>query len=165
MTEPARPASLLRAMFEVARAAVALIAADIAIRTRPFRAIVQRIESPLERAASRDAQDVAIRRITWAIAAAHRRLPWNVACLATAFAANRLLARRGVGSELWLGVRANEQPNDESPMLAHAWLEADGHVVTGASEKSRFAPLRALVTHAAAHHSDSSASSPSSPGT
>ncbi|HKO01340.1 MAG TPA: lasso peptide biosynthesis B2 protein [Thermoanaerobaculia bacterium] len=139
----ARPANLLHAIGAAAVAAVALGIADLLVRTVPFRFIARRVEGPLRRERS-DA--TAVRRVKWAIDAAHRRLPWNVPCLATAIAANRLLARRGIPSELWLGVKTSEQ----SPIDAHAWLVADGCVVTGAAGRDAFRPLHALVTAAPA---------------
>jgi hypothetical protein len=143
-TAPARPANLLQAVAELAVAACALAIADVAIRVVPFRLIARRIQGPLRRA-SGDAS--AVRRVRWAVDAAHRRLPWSVPCLATALAANRLLAHRGIASELWLGVR----PGTETTVDAHAWLIADGCVVTGAAGKDDFRPLHALITAAPAH--------------
>lgn len=140
---PARPANLLHAIGAAAVAALALVVADLFVRVVPFRLIARRIEGPLRRQRS----DVnAVRRVKWAIDAAHRRLPWNVPCLATAIAANRLLARRDIPSELWLGVKTSEA----SPIDAHAWLVADGCVVTGGAGRDAFRPLHAIVTAAPA---------------
>lgn len=140
---PARPANLLQALLEVGVALSALVVADLFVRFVPFDAIARRIDATLHRARSGDG--VSVRRVQWAISAAHRRLPWTVPCLATAIAANRLLARRGIASELWLGVRANAQ----MPVDAHAWLIAEGCVVTGRAEKNSYQPLHALITRPA----------------
>src|SRR5688572_20415399 len=91
---PLRPANLLHAVLEAAAAAVVLIAADVLLRVLPFNAIARRIARPLRRTSSPAAALVA-RRVAWSVDAARRRLPW-IACLATAIAANRLLAWRGV---------------------------------------------------------------------
>lgn len=136
---PARPANLLHALLEVAIAAAVLIVADALVRFLPFGMIAGRIERPVRSRGT--PADAAIRRVTWSVGAAQRRLRW-IPCLATAIAANRLLAWRGIASKIWLGVRAGEA----TTFAAHAWLEADGHVVTGGGEKSSFHPLHALVT-------------------
>ncbi|HYH06454.1 MAG TPA: lasso peptide biosynthesis B2 protein [Thermoanaerobaculia bacterium] len=141
MSTSARPANLLHAIFEVAVAAVSLVVADAMVRLVPFGVIARRIETQLRRDPSPQPA-AATRRVQWAIDAAHRRVPWTVKCLATALAANRLLAWRGVASELWLGVRTNERKS----MDAHAWLIAEGCVVTGRAEKNTYQPLRAFVT-------------------
>jgi hypothetical protein len=133
---------MLQATTEVASAAVALVVADALVRAAPFGRIARRIQGPLRRGAPDGAREVAVRRVRWSIAAAHRRLPWDVSCLATALAANRLLARRGVASELWLGVR----PGEPTSVDAHAWLVADGCVVTGGVGGGAYRPLHALVT-------------------
>jgi hypothetical protein len=138
---PARPANLLHATLEATLAAAVLIAADVFVRVVPFDRIARRIEQKLRGTTGPARTELAIGRVTWAVAAAHRRLAW-IPCLATAVAANRLLAWRGVASELWLGVRAD----DQATIAAHAWLEAHGSVVTGAAQKKAFQPLHALVT-------------------
>jgi hypothetical protein len=137
---PARPANAVHAAFEAASAAAALLVADVLVRVMPFRRIAARIERDLGGTPPPSPIGV-VRRVQWAVAAAHRRLPW-IPCLATAVAANRLLARRGVASTLWLGVR----PDGDAGFAAHAWLEAESCVVTGGREKKTFQPLRALVT-------------------
>jgi Transglutaminase-like superfamily len=139
----ARPASLLTAVSELAVAAIVLVAADVVVRIVPFRVIARRVQRTLHRSPS--STDAAIARVKWAVCAAHRRLRW-IPCLATAVAANRLLAWRGVASKIWLGVNTSE----ETTMAAHAWLEAEGCVVTGGAEKKKFHPLHALVTSRAA---------------
>lgn len=136
------PSNRLQAAFEAAAAAAALLIAYVLVRVMPFRLIATRIERDLHKTPPPSPSAV-VRRVQWAVTAAHKRLPW-IPCLATAFAANRLLARRGVASQLWLGVR----PNEEDGFAAHAWLEAEGCVVTGGREKKTYQPLRALVTAA-----------------
>ena len=49
-----------------------------------------------------------------------RPLPTETRCLARSLVLTRLLARRGVGSKLVIGVRPGET------FGAHAWVEADG---------------------------------------
>ena len=139
---PGRPANLLHALLAAGFAALVLIVADLLVRLVPFRAIARRIAVTLRRTAS-DAS--AVRRVEWAVAAARARIPWTIPCLAAAIAANRLLAWRGIASELWLGVR----PRAQMSVDAHAWLIAEGRVVTGGAEKKLYQPLHAIVTRPA----------------
>jgi len=130
-------------VIDAASALVALIVADVAVRFVPFNAIVKRVRSELRTTHTDDAS-IAIKQVKWAIGAAQRRIPWTIPCLATAIAANRLLARRGIPSEIRLGVRTSATANID----AHAWLVADGVFVTGAREMPQFEPLYALATKA-----------------
>jgi len=124
-------------LFDAAVAALTLIAADVVVRFMPFAAITRRIERPPRRRPPADAA-AAVRRVTWAVDAAHRRLRW-IPCFAVAIAANRLLAWRGIASELWLGVRSH-------PIGAHAWVVAEGRVVAGEAEDASYEPFHVLVT-------------------
>jgi hypothetical protein len=63
-------------------------------------------------------------------------------CLARGVAAECLLRREGRRATLNYGVHF-----DDSRLLqAHAWLECEGVVVTGADEAARYAPLEARRT-------------------
>jgi hypothetical protein len=137
-----RPANVLHALLAAGLAALVLVVADLLVHLLPFRAIARRIDVTLDRNAS---DTSSVRRVAWAIAAARTRLPWTIPCLASAIAANRLLAWRGIASELWLGVR----PSAAMSIDAHAWLIAEGHVVTGGAEKKLYQPLHAIVTRPA----------------
>ena len=134
----------VRSVFEFARAGVLLVAAGVLVRIVPMRVIARRVERTLPRTVSGAAADFAARRVRWALDAVQRRLPWSVPCLATAIAANRLLAWHGVPSELWFGVRANGEPTID----AHAWLIAEGRIVTGEATRSEYVPMHALITAA-----------------
>lgn len=132
--------TFVKRVIDAAIAAAMLVIADVAVRVLPFSVIARRVERPLRRANGED-ESIA-KNVRWAIDAAHRRLPWKVPCLATAVAANRLLAWRGVASELWLGVRANEKLSVD----AHAWLVANGRVIAGEAEHGDYTPMHSLVT-------------------
>jgi hypothetical protein len=135
---------MLLRVHDVALAAAVLVVVDCAIRIVPFTLIAKRIRAGLRWTASPAQAFIAAGRVGWALAAAKRRIPWTVPCLALAVAANRLLARRGVPSELWLGVR----PAGTATIDAHAWLIAEGIVVTGSVGKPQYTPLHSLVTAA-----------------
>lgn len=72
---------------------------------------------------------VAIRRIG-------ARAPGIGTCLAQALAGAMMLERRGVRSQLFLGVA-----REDGHLRAHAWLVCCGNTVLGATEARRFAPI------------------------
>ena len=67
-------------------------------------------------------------RLSRAIRRAARMLPGTSRCLSQAIAGKWLLERRGFNSVLHVGVSAGEG----KARHAHAWLEVDGRIVTGA---------------------------------
>jgi hypothetical protein len=140
-TAAAWPQSRLGRALVAGAAAVELVAVDLLIRLLPFARIADRIEGELRWRAPESEAEQAARRVAWAIAAAKRRIPWTIRCLALAVTANRMLARRGVPSRLWLGVKPASVSID-----AHAWLVAEGRVVTGAASQAQYTPLHSLVT-------------------
>ena len=81
-----------------------------------------------------------IYKLTWAVAAAARRVPWAT-CLTQALAAQIMLGRRGLRTQLQLGIKKS-QPGK---MDAHAWLERNGEVLIGMiptfSQLTRLPPL------------------------
>jgi len=133
---------LFQRLHRAAVAAAVLVLVDCLIRMVPFGVIARRIEAEMRWRTSPAEAEVASQQVKWALAAAQRRIPWTVPCLALAVTANRLLARRGVPSELWLGVR----PAGTSTIDAHAWLVAEGRVITGSAGKPQFTPLHCLRT-------------------
>lgn len=143
-TSEDRPLSILQRFCDVAFTTAILIVTDCLIRMVPFGTIARRVQSELLWRASDAETQAAARRVRWAISAAVRRIPWTVPCLAQALAGNRLLARRGVPSELWLGVR----PAQGRSLDAHAWLVADGQILTGAASEEEFEPLHSWITSA-----------------
>jgi hypothetical protein len=72
---------------------------------------------------------------SWAVHAAGRRMPW-VSCLARALALQRLLARRGLASELRIGVAKAGRDLD-----AHAWLVRGDRVLIGGEDLDRYTAL------------------------
>lgn len=76
-------------------------------------------------------------RITWAIAAAGRRMPGGRNCLAQAVAAEALLTRFGYPSEFRIGARRT----GGGELQAHAWLESHGQVLIGAFELETYSVM------------------------
>lgn len=73
------------------------------------------------------------RQVSWAVQAVGRYLPQRVVCLPQAMAALRMLARRGVPTTLYLGVKPDE--TNAAGMEAHAWLRAGNFTVTGKASR------------------------------
>lgn len=68
-----------------------------------------------------------VSKISWAVLTGARYVPLRLVCLPQAMAAGTMLARRGVSSTLYLGVRLD----NVNALTAHAWLRAGGKWVTG----------------------------------
>jgi len=66
--------------------------------------------------------------------------PYGAVCLPQGATAKLRLARRGITSTLYLGVRRGK-----SDIEAHAWLRAGGAIVTGAAEHATFARLTSFA--------------------
>ena len=73
----------------------------------------------------------AIDRVRWAVKVAAARIP-PATCLVQALTADAILRRMGLASELRIGVRV--RGNGAGPIEAHAWVDCNGLVVTGAIE-------------------------------
>jgi hypothetical protein len=106
-----------------------------ALRLVSFHRLVAWTTLPTDAPHPNDAPSV--RRVVWAVAAASRRLFSDRPCLPTALAARYLLARRGVATELRIGVT-----RDANGLDAHAWLERHGDVLIGGRDPStHYRPL------------------------
>ncbi len=78
----------------------------------------------------------AVRRIAWLTDVTGRRV-LGVTCLTRALAVARLLARRGVATEVRIGVR-----KVEGQLAAHAWVEREGRPLNETARHLRqFAPF------------------------
>jgi len=80
--------------------------------------------------AVRDADQLA-RRIARVVGIAARRTPWPTTCLRQALLLHHLLARRGITSDLRIGVRSGADG-----FAAHAWVERHGAVLIGGDESA-----------------------------
>jgi hypothetical protein len=78
----------------------------------------------IEESKKRDAQKIG--RI---IARAANNTPWESACLAQALTASRMLKRRGIPGQFYLGVMRGD--DELYKMKAHAWSQCGDAIVTG----------------------------------
>lgn len=129
------------ALADLARAAAELAIARVRFGLSPHRDLLPDAGdwpepgtgAPLDRRSDRLAE-----RVAFAIPRVANRLPWRADCLVQALAAQRWLARRGVKTRLFVGVR-KPSPAGIEP---HAWLVAGDRVVTGGSIDD-YSPLTA----------------------
>ncbi|MXO85802.1 lasso peptide biosynthesis B2 protein [Altererythrobacter aurantiacus] len=83
-----------------------------------------------------------IRLIRRAVARAARNLPLELLCLPQALAAQRMLVRRGIVSDLRIGVeRPDEASAGDAPRAFHAWLVAHDRFVTGDCDEASYCQL------------------------
>ena len=83
------------------------------------------------------ARDTDTAKISWAVETAGRIVPAGDNCLVRAIAGREMLARRGISSQIRLGVAKNSS----DLLRAHAWLECGDRIITGESEHRNYAAL------------------------
>jgi hypothetical protein len=83
----------------------------------------------------REAPDVLVRKVGWAVTAMSRRIPGST-CLTQALAAQLILARLGVPARLEIGVASG----NGTPFRAHAWVVWEHSVVVGSGYRA-YTPL------------------------
>jgi hypothetical protein len=121
------------------KAAVVVAGYRVALTSLPFR-WVRSLGAKAARREFRGRRAKATREdVTWAVAAASRRIP-RATCLTQALALQTLLAQEGYQSNLHIGVAKTP----DGQLEAHAWLESGGRIVIGGGEVERFTPLAAL---------------------
>ena len=115
-------------------AAAWLAMSRLAVRFLPFRWIAPRLGRHMAvlPKASDPAHEEILKKVSWAVAAAARHVPWEAVCLPQAMAAKAMLRRRGIGSTLYLGISREER------VAAHAWLRAGRRVITGGPVSPRY---------------------------
>jgi hypothetical protein len=104
--------------------------ARLELRRKPAGAILDGLQRNIstESADHKDADDLAL--LSWAIRAGGSGVPWRSDCLVQSLAADRWLMRKGIVHNFRLGVRQG----DSGQVLAHAWIEVDGFIITGGDE-------------------------------
>ena len=115
----------------LASAIVSIVEARIVVTFVPVRKILQPV------ALRTDATLGDPVRISWAVETAGRIVPTGQNCFVRAIAGRAMLARRGVSSQIRLGIAKN------SPdiLSGHAWLECGDKIVTGEGEHRSYAAM------------------------
>jgi hypothetical protein len=79
------------------------------------------------------------------VASAAKYTPWQSLCLAQVLVVQRLLARRGIAGQFYLGVRRGcEATDDPTGLSAHAWLQCGPYIVSGAAGHEAFTVVSAF---------------------
>jgi Transglutaminase-like superfamily len=126
---------------------VALALARVAVLLLPFR-WVARVLGRQE--VERDALDHAVhvadaRQIAIMVHKAIKNVPWTSKCLDQALAAKVMLARRGISTTVYFGVKSDEQ----GQLAAHAWLRSGEIYVTGGRNRDEFTPISVFTDRGA----------------
>lgn len=110
---------------------------DLSLRASGYARTRQRMERLFVNASVApsccgDAEQLA-EPIARGVSLAGRRSLWPTSCLRQALLLQVLLARKGIASEVRIGVRAGEAGGVD----AHAWVERDGRVLIGGEHASQ----------------------------
>ncbi len=77
--------------------------------------------------------------IGYLVAAAARYTPWQSLCLVQVLVTQRLLAKRNIPGQFYLGVRRGcERTDDPTGLAAHAWLQCGDAIVNGAAGHEQY---------------------------
>lgn len=113
----------------LAEATAALAVAAPMIAFLPFRRVVALVRHPVGRSPvppPNRAEQIGL--VRWAVTAAARRLPWRAKCFEQGLAAQWLLRRRGIGSEIHYGIARD----GSAGLQAHVWVTVGTLPVVGA---------------------------------
>ncbi len=116
------------------QAAAAVVAFDIAFRLFSSKTCLALFEL---KAGSRERrQGGNLQRMAWLVDVADRYAPGKSSCLRKAAALAWLLRRRGIATNLRIGVA-----REEEKFVAHSWLETGEGEVFGLSDSDKYVPL------------------------
>jgi hypothetical protein len=123
-------------------AAARLLWVEVRLASLPFRWLARGLGlSGAEGALSIPPErERAARRVRWALEVARRKLPWQPRCLVIAMAGREMLARRRVGSTLYLGCTLS------AGLACHAWLRSGSIDVAGGRGATGHAVLERFET-------------------
>jgi hypothetical protein len=115
-----------------------LLVIDIALRILPFRKVQIWMKSQQEKEISAAQAEILIRRSSDFVELAARNHLYPMTCLRRSLVKQYLLSQRGVNTDLFIGVRRNQEK-----LEAHAWLEYQGQPI-GEKEPptGQFTPLK-----------------------
>jgi hypothetical protein len=120
------------------RAVILVATVRLALWTMPFRAVRKLLGK--RPAVSVKLAAIPMKRLSWAVQAAARRIP-AASCLTQALALQHLLARAGHPAELHIGVAKDTTRGFQS----HAWVESRGQILLGDNgELEHYSPILAL---------------------
>jgi hypothetical protein len=117
---------------------------------KKLTAALQHNASAIPAAALTPAQQEEAATIGQLVAAAARVTPWQSLCLVQVLVVQRLLVKRNIPGQFYLGVRKGEAV-DAAPtgLAAHAWLQCDNSIVNGGAGHEEFAVVSSFSWGAA----------------
>lgn len=122
----------------LAEALATLAWSSAAIAWMPFRRVAEIAGGAVGGTARGDpTHGTDIDRVTQAVQAWARRVPWRTVCFQKGLAVHVMLRRRGVASRMHYGV----SPRTQNGLGAHVWVDVGDRTVIGGEEAARFARL------------------------
>lgn len=134
-----------RALPLLAEAILWLLLARVLLAWLPFRRAARLFAWPVRTCYSPGAPREPA-RVRWAVHTAARRVPWRASCFHQAIAAQRMLCRRGIATDMVYGVLRTPGQTLE----AHVWAAIAGRVIVGARAASAYTPIAVFRPGAAA---------------
>jgi len=112
--------------------------AELALRTLPFTRLLRLSKKIFLKRMGDTALTLfpPVMRLSWLVEVAGRCAPVRATCLKNTLVLSWLLGRRGIPTELQIGVSRGE-----GRLKAHAWLDYDGQILLGHHEFERYEPL------------------------
>jgi hypothetical protein len=126
-------------------AAILIVKARLTLMFVPIRRILE----PLPPCAGANLHGSDATRIGWAVETMSSVVPGGKNCLVRAIAGRALLARHGYAGRIRIGIGKGSA----DILKAHAWLECDDLIVTGAGEHRNFAAMPPFEAHSVAARS------------
>jgi hypothetical protein len=121
-----------------AKATVWLWLAWMTIDVLPFKLFRKMMRPPVGKPRLKgDSAQAYGRRVSWAVGAAARRVPWRAVCFHRGLAAHQMLCRAGVPTELHYGVAKSM----DKGLDAHVWVTANGEIIVGEQAQNHFTVL------------------------
>jgi hypothetical protein len=122
----------------LALAAAWLCLAWLLIDLLPFKLYRKMMRPPIGKPLlQRDAALAFTKRVSWAVGAAARRVPWRAVCFHQGLATHQMLCRAGVPTVMHFGVAKSI----DKGLDAHVWVTANGRIVSGEQAQDRFTVL------------------------
>lgn len=109
---------------------------ELKLRILPFRSMLAMSGASAVRESDHSIAPSVLARYAWLVTVAGRYSPFRSTCLKEAVVLASLLKRRGIATQLRIGVS-----RQEGRFKAHAWLERNGQTVDGMQGRDGYEPL------------------------
>jgi hypothetical protein len=108
----------------------------VSLKIHSFHTLTQRYDLKVTQAENHEtvSDRQTLKSVRWAVWRVSRSVPWSSVCLDQALAAQRMLSRRNIPGNLYLGVAKKE----DAGLKAHAWVRCNGEFVTGRAGHEAF---------------------------